>query len=262
MIAIFIILGILVWIGIFRFILGIYIKNHSVRLKELRELNSGYEFNEVDQRFVYLSEAERKPKYDNYDAEKLFYEEVKEDPEHFQAIYDLTVENREIYEQYEAEFTPIITYAEETKSPIMKLARKIEQKELDKTLLKPVLAPDLVIAMQYISPQGRNRYYREESFRLGKIPEAFEKIERDEAYKKTAKYQRSRMSQNLRYKILQRDGFRCVLCGRSAAQGVELEVDHLVPIAKGGTTDEHNLRTLCKDCNRGKGDSYIPNWVN
>ena len=59
----------------------------------------------------------------------------------------------------------------------------------------------------------------------------------------------------LRLKIIQRDDYRCVLCGHSPAieRGNPLEVDHIVPFAKGGETIERNLRTLCKKCNRGRG---------
>lgn len=67
------------------------------------------------------------------------------------------------------------------------------------------------------------------------------------------KIERDKMTPGLRYNILRRDGFRCRLCGRTAEDGVTLEVDHIVPISKGGLTEESNLRTLCKDCNRGKG---------
>ena len=61
------------------------------------------------------------------------------------------------------------------------------------------------------------------------------------------------MSPSLRYSILKRDNFRCVLCGRSAQDGVKLHVDHIVPISKGGKTIPDNLRTLCEQCNVGKG---------
>lgn len=60
----------------------------------------------------------------------------------------------------------------------------------------------------------------------------------------------------LRLKILSRDGFKCVLCGRTPAlhPGAILHVDHIVPFCRGGTTTEPNLRTLCEQCNWGKGD--------
>ena len=62
------------------------------------------------------------------------------------------------------------------------------------------------------------------------------------------------MTDSLRYDVLRRDGFRCVLCGSAASDGIKLEVDHIVPVSKGGRTELSNLRTLCDRCNRGKSD--------
>jgi len=64
---------------------------------------------------------------------------------------------------------------------------------------------------------------------------------------------RSALPAKLRYKILKRDRFTCMGCG-ARAPDVELEVDHKIPISRGGTDDENNLITKCFNCNRGKGD--------
>lgn len=60
----------------------------------------------------------------------------------------------------------------------------------------------------------------------------------------------------LRFKILQRDNFKCCICGASPAKdsSVILHVDHIIPWAKGGETTEENLQTLCSKCNLGKSD--------
>lgn len=55
----------------------------------------------------------------------------------------------------------------------------------------------------------------------------------------------------LRYEVLQKDGFRCVLCGQDALND-RLEVDHIKPVVAGGTNEIKNLRTLCSECNKGK----------
>jgi len=59
----------------------------------------------------------------------------------------------------------------------------------------------------------------------------------------------------LRYDVLRHDRFRCVICGASPASkvGCELHVDHINPVALGGRTILENLRTLCSECNVGKG---------
>lgn len=57
-----------------------------------------------------------------------------------------------------------------------------------------------------------------------------------------------------RYAVLERDGFRCLYCGRAASDpGVVLHVDHRVAVVLGGTSEMENLVTACADCNLGKG---------
>jgi hypothetical protein len=67
------------------------------------------------------------------------------------------------------------------------------------------------------------------------------------------KRKRDQMNARLRFEILTRDSFSCVACGRGPADGVKLHIDHRRPYAAGGTDDPDNLRTLCADCNVGKG---------
>ncbi|WP_046698977.1 HNH endonuclease [Moraxella bovoculi] len=53
----------------------------------------------------------------------------------------------------------------------------------------------------------------------------------------------------LRDSILLRDQYTCRCCGRV---GGDLELDHIVNIANGGTDDPSNLQTLCKSCHAKK----------
>jgi len=62
----------------------------------------------------------------------------------------------------------------------------------------------------------------------------------------------------LRFRVLYRDRFKCVLCGDHPARNMEciLHVDHVIPWSKGGKTLEENLRTLCATCNVGRGNRF------
>ena len=68
---------------------------------------------------------------------------------------------------------------------------------------------------------------------------------------------RENIPRQLRHQVFQRDGYRCRECGASNDETV-LEIDHIVPVARGGTNDIENLQTLCRECNRMK---YTDEWV-
>lgn len=59
------------------------------------------------------------------------------------------------------------------------------------------------------------------------------------------------VSKRVRYEVLRRDSHTCRYCG-GAAPDVKLTVDHVVPVALGGSDDPTNLVTACADCNGGK----------
>lgn len=70
--------------------------------------------------------------------------------------------------------------------------------------------------------------------------------------KSAGPYLRKAMSKKLRFDVFKRDSFLCQYCGAHPPKAV-LEVDHITPVASGGTNDIDNLITACFPCNRGKG---------
>lgn len=70
------------------------------------------------------------------------------------------------------------------------------------------------------------------------------------------KEQRNLMTQKLRNCIKERDHFTCCKCGNSITKepNLLLEIDHIIPVSKGGLTTEDNLQTLCWKCNRAKSN--------
>lgn len=59
----------------------------------------------------------------------------------------------------------------------------------------------------------------------------------------------------VRFNILERDCFRCRYCG--AGPEARLQIDHIMPRARGGTDDPDNLATACWACNNGKSDRVL-----
>lgn len=62
---------------------------------------------------------------------------------------------------------------------------------------------------------------------------------------------RKPISKRTRFEVFKRDAFACQYCGATPPK-VVLEVDHIDPVAGGGSNDIDNLITACFPCNRGK----------
>ena len=54
--------------------------------------------------------------------------------------------------------------------------------------------------------------------------------------------------------ILKRDNYTCTYCGRKTG---EMQIDHIIPVSKGGSNDISNLTTACARCNRKKSDKPV-----
>lgn len=84
----------------------------------------------------------------------------------------------------------------------------------------------------------------------GKSPDSVMAVSRKEVF-----FERRKVTNKIRFEIFDRDDYRCVICGADAAldSSVNLDVDHIIPVSKGGKSTPENLRTLCSRCNNGKG---------
>ena len=58
-------------------------------------------------------------------------------------------------------------------------------------------------------------------------------------------------------RVARRDNYTCQECGKHLLE-TDLEFDHIIPHSLGGTSDERNIRLLCFECNRTKGNKMAP----
>lgn len=119
----------------------------------------------------------------------------------------------------------------------------------------------LVVAYKF--SYTSNAGYSQRSFNVPMTEETIvaliQKLEDKLTFTAFAKEQRSLMTSKLRQQIKERDKYTCQYCGNSINQepNLLLEIDHKIPVSKGGLTEESNLQTLCWRCNRTKSDKLI-----
>jgi hypothetical protein len=88
--------------------------------------------------------------------------------------------------------------------------------------------------------------------------EKIDVLSQNHCLKRESAENRREIPVSLRFKVMYRDQFKCVLCGSNppANPGLILRIDHIKPWSKGGKTEIGNLRTLCAACNIGRSNSY------
>lgn len=63
---------------------------------------------------------------------------------------------------------------------------------------------------------------------------------------------KERIPLNLRRRVIERDGLRCVYCDDDLTNA-EVHLDHVIPESQGGPTSYENLQVTCRKCNLQKG---------
>jgi len=150
-------------------------------------------------------------------------------------------------------------YMNATESELLKMLIEL----WETTIEKEGRTPQRKDLKEYSFPVSGDTYTRRFGSWKKALIKAYESVNTEELDneelvikpKETEKPKKSRaLSLRKRFFVLKRDGFTCRMCGANGL-GVKLEVDHIVPVAKGGIDALDNLHTLCFECNRGKRDS-------
>jgi hypothetical protein len=236
------------------------VTNNSEVVKQLEALSKKYEFHSIKSPYTHNKIQKSVSAFNKMNYENELIDFLREHQHFFADKIQKAQENATNYELYCYEFDKIKNGR--TIQWKSRLKNKIEEDLIEELKSDPVCKVKITIGNKYTSPKGRNSYYDSRTFSQSKIVKAFKSIEDQDLFEMSRQEERSKMSESLRYDILKRDGFKCVICGASAQDGAKLHVDHILPVSKGGKTINSNLRTLCSRCNLGKSDKYDPSGVN
>jgi len=125
--------------------------------------------------------------------------------------------------------------------------------------LSPIEVPYPVYKFQYVSAGGNSSQVTTIQLNTPTLDALSATLAEKIRWTKSVAGQRALMTAALRSQIKQRDGYACKKCGVSVAAEPHLllEVDHIVPVSKGGLSAPENLQTLCWKCNRSKGAKLV-----
>lgn len=242
-----------------------FVLRHSVALRQLYSINKEFIFKEIP-RYDLNHKYDNEQFYKNISCKDyLTYELVYKQRAVEEAIKNAN-KNRIMYDKYKSEVDKtcdldIYDVSELPKN--RKRLRKIEKKIFSTKSLKPVIEFSVSVKLILTDINGKQRSYKSSKFYEDEIEEIIGKLQHkrgyfyldDDIWSSICKVERGKVSNKMRFSIYQRDNNRCCMCGRRTK---DLEIDHIIPIAKGGKSTYDNLQTLCHRCNNRKGsDIYF-----
>ena len=257
-----IVLVLLAGIGSFKIMLWRLVLLDSDKLKQLERLHQATAFHVgLSKRYKIVKSLNSKAQLNRFNCQRYALNQVMAQLGYYQGVMVKMQENRMRYAHYLASFNHLLNQMSllETRRRFRKPLIKMETMILKRRCLKsPRTESALRIEARYTSPQGRNSYKKWLEYTGNQFWDLLALAKEEAAYKETRvfkmKRERSKMTASMRFDVLKRDQYRCQICGRSSRQdsALVLHVDHIVPVARGGLTEQSNLQTLCQDCNLGK----------
>lgn len=239
-----------------------FVSEHSIAIRNLRELNGRYCFYGISM----LDVAEC---YDN----EHYYETVSPQDcliarltvDEFKSAVLRAMEqvgfNQMLYCRYTEEAEGIRHLGNYDAEPQWFHRWKLEEVEaciFQSLLQTPIVELLIPVEVRLTTINGYHCTSKYERFAQRQICELMMRVEQKNGHYYTdraiwdalARVERARVTNRMRFAVYQRDGNRCKRCGRTE----QLEIDHIVPIARGGKSVLDNLQTLCHDCNVSKSD--------
>ena len=239
-----------------------FVLENSTSIKKLIELNKRTIFKQYTPSFTLSYRYDNKRNYLQTDPAMYMSKKIRDNLTYYFDLKERMDFNRDLLAKYKEEITEI----KRPIAPEVCAAAKMRHSKCLKTEMnifysltqKPLTDISIKVLLRYVSPKGKVDISKSQTFNYIEIVRILDSVSTKrvdrQTYEKLARAERTILSDGMRYDVMKRDGFRCVLCGMSAKDGAILHVDHIIPVSKGGKTTMDNLRTLCEKCNIGKSN--------
>ncbi len=231
------------------------IEVNSEKVKEIEELNKDFKKISSKKHNVLEREYSRKS-LDRVNGDDVIKYHIENDIKGLRTDIENSIYNISLLDEYEKNVAKILEQESINNTKYSdKKYKRIENIVLDKVIYtKKDFLIRVSLEVYYRSNGGRINESRNGFRNYDELLELYKEWENGKKYEVTKRQERKIMNDDIRYNVLKRDNFTCQKCGITSKDGAKLEVDHIIPLSKGGKTVMSNLQTLCDRCNSGKSD--------
>lgn len=239
-----------------------FIIAHSTAIKQIDEINTRYVFKDIpDMDLTHSYDNENM--YDDISCKDyLTYNLVHTQKKVNKAMKD-TLDNKNLFERYQQEIKEKCVVGKYDTDELLKNKKRLlkyENRLFIKRIQMPDVGFDINVNLKLTNINGVFKDSKQYTFEPKEIKDIIFKLNQkrgsfymdNDIWQSICRVERGKVTNKMRFAIYERDHHRCRNCGRRTN---DLEIDHIIPIAKGGKSNYENLQTLCHRCNVKKGSS-------
>ena len=220
---------------------------HENKERENKRNKQYYQENKEQLKQYYQENKERMKQYYQENKERIieqrkhYYQENAEQLKEYQKEY--RQENAERLKEYQKE------YRQENAEQLKEYQKEYRQENAER----------LKEHIKQYRQENAERY--KESYKKYSQTEKFKKNRYKIMLKRRSYKHKVNFIPHERKAILDRDNWKCCNCGIKVHDDRDrpytpdkANIDHVIPISKGGDSEPNNLQTLCRTCNLSKSD--------
>lgn len=229
----------------------------SKKIQKITKLNELYQFKDIKRKKRNIIEREYSRKsFDRVTGKSIIKYHLDNNINGIRTDLENAIFNITLLEKYNKDVEKVLQSESINNSKYStKKFKMVEERVLRSIIYKKEnFMITLKIEVYYRSNGGNVYDNKKRKYLFNDLVFVYNEWNRGNKFEETINQERKIMNDYIRYNVLKRDNFSCQICGITAKDGAKLQVDHIIPVSKGGKTVMSNLQTLCERCNIGKSN--------
>ena len=229
----------------------------SKKIQKITKLNELYQFKDIKRKKRNIIEREYSRKsLDRVTGKSIINYHLDNNINGIRTDLENAIFNITLLEKYNKDVEKVLQSESTNNSKYSSKKFKMVEERVLRSIIykKENFMITLKIEVYYRSNGGNVYDNKKRKYLFNDLVFVYNEWNRGNKFEETIKQERKIMNDYIRYNVLKRDNFSCQICGITAKDGAKLQVDHIIPVSKGGKTVMSNLQTLCERCNIGKSN--------
>lgn len=229
----------------------------SKKIQKITKLNELYQFKDIKRKKRNIIEREYSRKsLDRVTGKSIINYHLDNNINGIRTDLENAIFNITLLEKYNKDVEKVLQSESINNSKYSSKKFKMVEERVLRSIIykKENFMITLKIEVYYRSNGGNVYDNKKRKYLFNDLVFVYNEWNRGNKYEETINQERKIMNDYIRYNVLKKDNFSCQICGITAKDGAKLQVDHIIPVSKGGKTVMSNLQTLCERCNIGKSN--------